>query len=53
MEISDNDNSVYNIDLLIYENHYVFIKKLHVFLGKSDCKFICRRCLSSYSNEKF
>ena len=30
----------------------MLIKKLHVFLGKSDCKFICRRCLSSFSNEK-
>ena len=29
------------------------IKKLLVFfLGKSDCKFVCRRCLSSYANEK-
>ena len=39
------------IDLLIYKNHYALIRKLHVFLGKPDCKFVCRRCLSSYSNE--
>ena len=51
LEISDKDNSDYEIDLLIYKNHYVLIKKLHVFLGKPDCKFVCRRCLSSYSNE--
>ena len=25
---------------------------MHVFLGKPDCRFICRRCLSSYSNQK-
>ena len=50
LEISDN-NSDEIIDLLIYKNHYVLIKKLHVFLGKPDCKFVCRRCLSSYSNE--
>ena len=52
LEISDKDNSDYEIDLLIYKNHYILIKKLHVFLGKPDCKFICRRCLSSYSNQK-
>ena len=50
LEISDN-NSDEIIGLLIYKNHYVLIKKLHVFLGKPDCKFVCRRCLSSYSNE--
>ena len=36
LEISDIDNADYEIDLLIYKNHYVLIKKLHVFLGKSD-----------------
>ena len=30
----------------------MLIKKLHVFLGKPDCKYVCRRCLCSYSNEK-
>ena len=45
LEISEN-NSEYEIDLLIYKNHYALIKKLHVFLGKPDCKFVCRRCLS-------
>ena len=52
LEISENKNGDYEIDLLIYKNHYVLIKKLHVFLGKSDCKYVCRRCLCSYSNEK-
>ena len=37
IEISDRYNSDYEIiDLLIYKNHYVLIKKLHIFLGKSD-----------------
>ena len=48
LEISENKNGDYEIDLLIYKNHYALIKKLHVFLGKSDCKYVCRRCLSSY-----
>ena len=52
LEISDKDNSDYEIDLLIYKNHYVLIKKLHVFLGKPNCRYICRRCLSSYTNDK-
>ena len=33
LEISKN-NSETVIDLMIYKNHYVLIKKLHVFLGK-------------------
>ena len=39
------------IDLLIYKNHYVLIKKLHIFIGNSKCKFICRRCLSCFEHE--
>ena len=46
-------NSEYEttIDLLIYNNHYVLIKKLHIFIGNSKCKFICRRCLSCFEHE--
>ena len=33
------------------ENHYVLIKKLDVFLRDHNKKFICRRCLSSYTSE--
>ena len=36
-------------DLLIYKNHYVLIKKLNAFIGKHDCKYICRKCLISYT----
>ena len=39
------------IDLAIYKNHYVLIKKLDVFSGDQNKKFICRRCLNSYTTE--
>ena len=39
------------IDLIIYKNHYALIKKLDVFLGDHNKKFICRRCLISYTSE--
>ena len=50
IEISKN-NSDRVIDLAIYKNHYVLIKKLDVFLGDHNKRFICRRCLSSYTSE--
>ena len=50
IEFSRN-NSDRVIDLAIYKNHYVLIKKLDVFLGDHNKKFICRRCLSSYTSE--
>ena len=50
IEISKNDSERV-IDLAIYKNHYVLIKKLDVFLGDHNKKFIRRRCLSSYTNE--
>ena len=50
IEISKN-NSDRVIDLAIYKNHYVLIKKLDVFLGDHNKKFICKRCLSSYTSE--
>ena len=39
------------IDFLLYRNQYVFIKKSHVFVGEHESKFVCRRCLSSYSSQ--
>ena len=39
------------IDVAIYKNHYVLIKKLDVFLGDHNKKFICRQCLSSYTTK--
>ena len=50
IEISKN-NTDGIIDLAIYRNHYILIKKLDVFLGDHNKKFNCRRCLSSYTSE--
>ena len=50
IEVSKNDSNKV-IDLAIYKNHYVLIKKLDVFLGDHNKKFICRRCLNSYTSE--
>ena len=50
IEISKN-NSDRVIDLTIYKNHFVLIKKLDVILGDHNKKFICSRCLSSYTSE--
>ena len=50
IEISKN-NSDRIIDLAIYKNHYVLIKKIDVYLGDHNKNFICRRCLSSYTSE--
>ena len=50
IKVSKNDSDRV-IDLAIYKNHYVLIKKLDVFLGDHNKKFICRRSLSSYTSE--
>ena len=50
VEVSKNDSDGV-IDLAIYKNHYALIKKLDVFLGDHNKKYICRRCLSSYISE--
>ena len=50
IEISKNESDKV-IDLLIYKNHYTLNKKIHVFLGNHNKNFVCRRCLSSYTNE--
>ena len=50
VEVSKNDSDRV-IDLAIYKNHYVLIKKLDVFLGDHNKKYVCRRCLSSYTSE--
>ena len=50
IEISKN-NSDRVIDLAIYKNHYVLIKKIDVFLGDHNENFICRQCLRSYTSE--
>ena len=50
IEVSKN-NSDRIIDLAIFKNHYILIKKLDVFLGDHNTKFICRQCLSSYTSK--
>ena len=40
------------IDLLIFENHYCLITKLHCLIKKnSHMKWVCRRCLTAFSSE--
>ena len=40
------------IDLLLFENHYCLITKLHCLLNKdSHMKWVCRRCLTAFSSE--
>ena len=50
IEVSKNESDRV-IDLAIYKNHYILIKKLDVCLGDHNKKFICRRCLNSYTSE--
>ena len=50
IEVSKNDSDKV-IDLAIYKNHFILIKKLVVFLGVHNKKYICRPCLSSYTSE--
>ena len=40
------------IDLLLYQNHYCLITKLHCLIYKdSHMKWVCRRCLTAFSSE--
>ena len=44
----------FNLDLGIYKNHYVLIKKLHTFIKQSktnSMQHVCRRCLTSFERE--
>ena len=50
IETSKN-NSDRVIDLAIYKNHYILLRKLDVFLGDHNRKYICRQGLSSYTSE--
>ena len=39
-------------DLLLFENHYCLITKLHCLINKnSHMKWVCRRCLTAFSSE--
>ena len=46
VEVNKNDSDRV-VNLLIYKNHYVLIKKINVFLGDHHKNFICRRRLNS------
>ena len=50
VEVSKN-NSDRIIDLATYKNHYVLTRNLDVFLGDHNKKYVCRRCLNSYTIE--
>ena len=40
------------IDLLLYENHYCLITRLHCLINKdSHMRWVCRRCLTAFSSE--
>ena len=49
-EVSKNETDRV-VDLQIYKTHYVVIQKLNVFLGKQVCRYFCKRCLNSYTNQ--
>ena len=51
IEIIKKEESDKVEDLLLYKNHHALIKNLNVFSGDHHKKFICRRCLNSYTNE--
>ena len=41
------------IDLLLFENHYCLIIKMHCLINKnSHMKWVCRRCLTAFSSEQ-
>ena len=41
------------IDLLLFENHYCLMTKLHRLIKKdSHMKWVCRRCLTAFSSEQ-
>ena len=42
------------IDLLLFENHYCLLTKLHGLINKnSHMKWVCRRCLTAFSSEDY
>ena len=49
--IAENNENRRIIDLILYKNHYILLKKLHVLIGKQDRRYVCRNCLNSYTNQ--
>ena len=52
LDISKNNLNKTIVDLLLYKNHCILIKKLHAYVvSNHDHKFVCRNCLSCYGSE--
>ena len=49
-EVSKNNSDIV-IDLATSKNHYILRKKVDVFLGDHNTKFISRGCSNSYTSE--
>ena len=47
--ISKHNENRRIIDLTLYKNHYLLLKKLHLFIGKHDSCYVCRNCFSIYT----
>ena len=47
--ISKNIENRRIINLILYKNHNILLKKLHVFIDKHDNIYVCPNCLSSYT----
>ena len=52
--ISKNNLDKTIVDLLLYKNHYLLIKKLHTLLNNRDHhqNIVCRNCLSTYPSQE-
>ena len=50
IEINKNDSERV-VNLILYKNHYVLIKKLIEFLGIHNKNFVCGRCLEFFTIE--
>jgi hypothetical protein len=49
---SKNGEGVRVIDLMLYKDHFILIKKLHTFCKTSaDATHLCRNCLSTYKTK--
>ena len=49
--ISEHNENRRNIDIILYKNHYIILKKFHVLIGKQNRRYVCRKCLNSYTNQ--
>ena len=40
-----------SLDLLLYENHYMNIKRIDLFFNKNNKTHFCRNCCNSFYSE--